>query len=300
MVNMSFMEMVQKLQATYSDIAIKEALAKEVIYRAANLLAVGTRILPEIRVNVLEGIFQWPSEFDAVEEVAEGEVGRLDAIEWSRYGWYLKKYRKSFMLTDEAVYRGIGDTQNRTSVKRAAEAFAKKKDEDIIDSIVGGAGSTHTIAAGDEWDSGNAGVDIVGDVIKARGLINDNSNVTPAELRNLKLLVGTGVSSYLLELNLINNVSMSIAQYLQTAYGIELLESRDSDLADAAYLVVQGEDTGRHLVFARPGAKLSEHDRLTGVGDRYMITQYFASKIEPISESNDNNYRICKIDNVAE
>jgi hypothetical protein len=304
MVNLDLGEILQKLQMTMSDTAIRATIVKEVIYRASNLLSVGANLIPTVNINKLDGIFTWPSEMDAVEELAEGVEGNLDQIVWSKYGFSLKKYRKAFMLTDEAEYRGIGQIQNQTSIKRVAEAFAKKEDADIIDAIVAGAptGSSYkvTIGAGNEWNSGNATVDIVADIIKARGIILHNSNVQPPEIRNLGLLVGTNVSSYLMELNLINNVQQTIEQYLKTAYGITLYESRDTDLADNAYLMIPGEGTGRHLVFDIPGANLVEQGRVMGVGQKYMVTKYFATKIEPLSESVATSpYRIVKIENTA-
>lgn len=299
MVNLS---LVQALQMTVSERALKSEIIKEIIYRASTLLSTGTKILPEKRISKLDGIMTYPSEMGEVEEIAEGVEGDLDRIVWTEFGWTLKKYRKAFLLTDESKYRGIQNMQNVTSIRRVAEAFAKKQDAEIIDAIIAAApaGNTVTITAGAEWDKSSATTDIVHNIIEARGNILHNSNVLMEEIKSLGLLVGTNVSSYLLELNMINNVTQTIEQYLKSAYGIIMYESRDADLADDSFLIVPGERTGRHLVFDIPEANLVEQGRVMGVGEKYMVTKYFQTKIEPESKSVATNNRIAKITNTAQ
>ena len=123
MIVMSFqgldiLEFAAKLQMTMSDQVIRTDIIRDIIYRASDLLATGTKIFPPQGVtDQLEGVFMWPSEMDEVQEVEEGEVGDLDDITWMRGNWTLSKFRKAFMLTDESKIRGVNDIEQNVSAK---------------------------------------------------------------------------------------------------------------------------------------------------------------------------------------
>jgi len=289
------------LQEGSSDIAIRKEILKEVIYKLSNLLATGTKIIPVKPLSVLDVKMSWPSEHDPnkVYPIAEGALPDLQAVVWTEYDYSLDKAIDRFRITDEAVIRGLDNVQNQTEVKRVSEAIAKAQDANIIDAIVAGAhtGSGYyvNVASGAEWNTANG--DPEADIIAARELINTYSNITAAELRQLFLLCNVNVSSQLLKLQLIGNVQQSMANYLKTAFGIDMLETRDSDLADTAYLVATGRNTGEHGVYTGGKVPLVERVRRHGVGDEYIVKKWFGTKIMPESSTDTDNYRIVKINN---
>jgi hypothetical protein len=125
--------------------------------------------------------------------------------------------------------------------------------------------------------------------------------VQPKELRarGLDLLCSTNVSSYLMQLEMINNVQMTIEQYLGRTFNIRIRESRDTDLDDAAYLIMPGEGTGKHLYLTTAKFPLVEPYRARGVGEAYMVTKFFGTYVEPETQGGTTSNRIAKIDNTV-
>lgn len=290
-------EMVRRIlmgEAT-SDTAIKREIVKQIIYKASDLIAVGTKVLPVKNLNVLDVKFTYPTEMAAEYPVPEGRRAFLEEIEWPEFGYSLKKGQARFRITTEARIRGIDNAQQTYSMRRCAEAIAKKQDEEILDAIIAGAGQTVTIASGNEWDTANG--DPEKDIVDARQLIVDNSNVTDAELNRLCLIVGTNVSSELLKLQLIGNVQTALRDYLKTAFNITMFETRDADFADIAILLVNSDNTGQHGIFTGPLPELVVDYPVHGVGREWLVTKFFATKIMPESTTQTTSNRIVKISN---
>jgi len=280
-----------------SDIAYKKEIIKEVIYRASNLLPVGTQLVPPRPLGVLDVTFTYPGEMTAAYPVPEGKVADISDLDWPELGYTLKKGQGRFRITKEAKIRGQGDNQRQFSMRRCVEAIAAKKDAEIIDAIIAAIGSTVTIAAGNEWDTAKG--DPEADILAARTVILDQSNVQPTEIRSLGLLVGTKISSQLLKTQLIGNVQQSLAQYLKVGFGISMFESRDTDLADAAYLMVMGRTIGEHGYYNGPAADLVENYPVHGVGEEWLVTQFFKTKIYPDAAAGTTTKKIIKINNVC-
>jgi len=278
-----------------SDEAYKAEIVKEVVYRASNLLATGTQLIPVRPLNKLDVTFTYPGEMTGQYPVPEGKKGDIEGIAWPELGYSLLKGQARFRITKEAKIRGQSDYQRVFSMRRAVEALAKLKDAEIVDAIIAAIGNTVTIAAGKEWNTANG--DPEADIVNARELILHNSNCSNAEIKQLGLLVGTNVSSQLLKLQLIGNVQQSIASYMQTAYGMTMHESRDVDLADAAYLLIKGRSTGEHGMYDGPAVDLVENYPVRGVGMEWLVTQFFATKILPDAAGGTTSTRIVKIAN---
>jgi len=288
------------LEETTSDVAFKREIVKEYVYKASSLLAVGTQILPPEPTQIFNFDISFPGDLVSEFPVPEGSRAGRDRVAWTPYRWYLKKSQGAFLITDESTIKGTDQLQNRMSVMKAIEAIAKDEDAEIIDAIIAGAhvtGASYyvTIAGGSEWDTASG--DPEKDILAARSIVNQYSNVTAAELRKAIVLCGVNVSGELMKLQLINNVQQTLAGYLQSSFGISILESRDADLADHAYFIVPGMSTGHHMVYAGNAVPLSESQRVMGVGEDYLVTKYFGSKIVPETSSDAYNYRIVTIHN---
>ena len=199
-----------------SDLAYKKEIIKAVLYKASDLLATGTKIIPPSPKTNLDIKYTVPGEGSADYPVPEGRVADISDITWPEIGYSLKKAQARFRITKESKIRGQSNNQQIVSMRRAAEAIAKKQDAEIIDTIVAASGGTITVAGGDEWNTADG--DPETDIVNARTDILHNSDVTTAEIRQLSLLVGTAVSAALFKLQLIGNVQQSVATYLQQAY----------------------------------------------------------------------------------
>lgn len=290
-------ELNQLLQAgtTTSDDVLKQQVIKEVIYKQSNLLTVGQKVLPARNLDVLDVNFSYPSEMEGAYPVPEGKRGDFEKLTWADFGFSMQKGQVTFKVTDESVIRSIQAVQNRMNITQAAAAMAKKEDAEIMAAIIAGAGQTVNITT--PWD--NAAGDPEADIVAARQKIMHNSNVTSAEIRNLALIVGTNVSSELLKLQLIGNVQQKLSDYLQSAFGITMYETRDTGFADLAVLMVTGEQTGIHGIYTGGAVPLVEQWRDPGVGDAYLVTKYFKTKIVPESTTQATTNRIVKLSNTA-
>lgn len=284
------------------DDEIKADVLREVLYTASNLLAVGTKLLPTINYKVLDVQFEYPGAITGEYPVAIGGITRVEKVTWSSFNMTLKQAQVRWAITDDAIIRELEDQQEAVSTKRAAEALAELKDKNIIDAIEAGDYVTDkiTVAAGAEWNVNSGTTDIEQDFLAAKANILNDSNVTLADLDNMSLLVPTKAYPSLEKLCLIGNVNRSMEDYLETAFGTLAYPSRHSSLTDDAYLVVYGEDTGRHgVLLQHPKVPLVEPERARAVGWDYLIRQFFETKITPFSSSDSTSHRIIDIYNVV-
>jgi hypothetical protein len=295
----NIVQRILHLSETTSDVAFKTEIVKQYVYKASNLLAVGTKIFPPEPTDLLAFDVSFPGDLPSQFPIAEGSRAGRRVLKWTPFRWFLQKSQASFLITDESVIKRTDQLQNRMSMIKAIESIAADQDAEIIDSIVAGvhtgAGYYVNIAGGSEWDTASG--DPEADIVAARSIINQYSNVTAAELRNMIVLCHVNVSGELFKLQLINNVQQTLASYLNSSFGITILETRDSDLADAAYAIVPGMNTGHHMVYDGSAVPLSETERVMGVGWDYLVTKYFGTKVVPESASDTDNYRIVKINN---
>lgn len=300
------------MSGTTSDVVIQRDVQREVIYRKADLLSVGTKLLPVRSFGVLDVKFEFPSEFAGEYPVPEGAMAKLEKILWTPFSASLEKCQVHYLITDEAKARQLGDYQRQVGIKRASEAMAKQMDYHILDTIISGAftGNDVTVAGGNEWDSGGANVDIDGNIGDAINNILANSNVSLEDITNINMVVPANVFGELKKLQLIGNVQQRWIDYFKTVYGLSIFPTRYTDqisgnpagISDDAYVVVYSDDTGIVGSFEPPaglGIPLTEERRAYGTGDETLFTRYFKSKIQPISAGDATNKLIAKIINVT-
>ena len=302
-----------KLQATTSDIVIARDIEREVLYRRAKLLAVGTKMLPVREYGVLDVKYQFPSDLRGKYPVSEGAMADLEGIVWTDFNVSMEKAQVHYDITDEAKGRQLEQYQMQTGRRKAAEALAELLDHHIIDMIIAGAASANdvTVESGDEWDSGNASVNIEKNVVDAVNLILSNSRVTLEDITNVNMAVPAPVWGALKRLNLIGNVQQSFMTYFSSALGLNIWPTRYTDtitgeptgISDDAFVAVMSEDAGIVGHFNPPpgiGIPLAEVWREHGVGERHLFTEWFKCKIQPLSKTVETSPYIAKILNVSE
>lgn len=295
-----------------SDIVIQRDILREVIYRKADLLSVGTKLLPTRNFGVLDVKFEFPSEFVGEYPVPEGAMGKLEKIVWTPFNVSLEKCHVHYLITDEAKARQLENYQRQMGLKRASEAMAVQMDSHILDMIIAGpyATNTVTVAAGDEWNSGGADVDIDSNVGNAINNILSNSNVNLEDIANINMVVPAPVYGELKKLRLIGNVQQKLLDYFKSVYGLGIYPTRYTDaisgkaagISDDAYIVVNTDDAGIIGSFEPQGGMnipLTEERRQFGVGDEFLFTRYFKAKIQPYSSTDATSRLIAKIANVC-
>jgi len=300
------------LQATTSDVVIARDIERQVLYRRAELLAVGTKLLPTKSFGVLDVKFQFPSDLAGEYPVAEGSMAKLEGITWSDFNTTLEKAQVFYDITDEAKARQLAQYQMEVGRKKAAEALADLIDHHILDMIIAGdyAANTVTVGVGDEWNGGGVTADPEQNIVDAIENILSNSRVTLEGLKNINMAVPTTVWGELRKLKLIGNVQQTFESYFESSFGLSIWPTRYTDcitgmptgISDDAYIVVNSEDAGLIGNFNPApgmGIPMTEVWREHGVGERHLFTNWFKCKIQPLSDDDATSPYIAKIANVA-
>lgn len=295
-----------------SDSVIQRDIQREVIYRKADLLSVGTKLLPVRNFGVLDVKFEFPSEFVGEYPVPEGAMAKLEKILWTPFNVSLEKCQVHYLITDEAKARQLENYQRQVGLKRAAEAMALQMDQHILDMIIAGPFATNTVVvgAGDEWNSGGADVDIDGNIGTAINNILSNSNVSLEDITNINMVVPAPVYGEFKKLHLIGNVQQKFLDYFKSVYGLSIYPTRYTDsitgktagISDDAYIVVSTDDAGIIGSFepqAGMNIPLTEERRQFGAGDEFLFTRFFRTKIQPFSATDATSHLIAKIANVC-
>ncbi len=272
---------------------VKREIIKRVIYKKAERMLVGANAIPLENSDALDLKFSLPkqTEFKA-EKVAEGSRGIRRQLKWYEVQKYLDKYQTEVLITDEAKARSLNKLQTRKSIDAASRGLALAKDEEIFLSLSAGAG--HSEAAVGTWDTDPTNA--VTDISKAIAYIMDNTKVLETELKNMNVFYPAKLFGYLTQLTEIENIHRSVLDYMKAQWGIGFFPTRQ--LSDEALVVVKSEETGFHYTYTGKDVPTSEEERVPGVGDNYIVTQYFKTFVLPDTEGSTTNKLIYKITNV--
>lgn len=288
-----------------TDANIKKELIRKIIYHQSDLISVGTKVVDTVNMDALDVKFNYPSDMSGVYPLADDAVADREKVVWSEFTGALRKAQIHYMLLDSAKLRTVAGTQANINVKKSAEALAKLKDNEIMEVLYAGAGAT-AVTAGAKWNTTTS--DAEKDVVSAWTKILDESNVNAIELKKMALIVPTDAVEGLKTLTLINNIQRSVEDYLGTNYGINIFMTRSTKLGASnstdALLMVMGGMTAQHLVLSpraagRAGVPLVESERVMGLGNDYLITQWYKTVVIEDGAGDNTNYRICKIQTVV-
>jgi len=287
------------LEETTSDKVVKRDVIRNFIYKGAGVLTDAKIILPEVTYDGLDIQSEFNSKLTVDFPVAEGAEGGEGAIDWTKFYNILEKAEGSFKITDEATIRQYQKKQWRTGVRSLARAFAKKKNYDIMAAVVGG--FTLSTATGGAWDTNTTYV--VSDIINGINKIleSDTADIVLADIA--KMVVALPIKAYNIcsQLTTINNLKTSFRDYIESQYnGLKILPFKDISQSTGlgggndGYVIVGGEETGEHGVYNGAHVPLVEEKR-KGAATKYIVRQYFKSKIVPDSSSVATSSRIHQI-----
>ena len=298
MANYSIENIVQAPKGeTTSDDVVKANVIKEIIWKQTDLISVGTDIVPERTFNSLDVDFSYPSEIEGEYPVAENSTVDRERLQWNEFDLELHQAEARFMLTDVArVREAEANLQNEMSVQRAAEAIAKKKDENILTTLLDGGPADNVVDATEGWNTANG--DPEADIVEAWNNIFANSNVNEEDVQNTVVVAPATTFGSLNSLELIGNVQQRVRDYIEDAYGISIRLSRT--LENDAIVAVQGEQTAIHGVLDHPAIDDVETERVFGRGQDWLTRQFFNTAIIEDEGLDNQSYRISKIEGVVE
>jgi len=289
-------EGIKKLQATTSDDAIKREIVKQLIYKRADFISAGVKVVGVQEFENLDLKYAMPSEASVSYPVPEGAGAALSLIDWTEFSFSMQKAEGRFMITDEARIRGVDNVQWQTSIRRLGENLAYQKDKNILDALVAGAGNTTTATA--TWDTATAS-QITSDIATALNNVMGAKGVIDTDINRVALILPMKAWTGLLRVVEIGNINRSIRDFIQSGYGIQILPSKY--LTTDALMLVKGAETAIHAVLRPPaGIPLVEQKRHEGVGVEYIVRQFFNTKVIPESSTQTSSSdRINVIEDVA-
>lgn len=284
---------------TTSDAGIlKTEVLRRIVYLRAEQLMVFKNALPMESMNALEIKLTMPkvTRFDA-EQIAEGALSSYQMMSWFDTTGALHKEQIRVMVTDESKARMQADIQTRQSIEAAARGLAWSKDTDIKNTLVAGTGTS--VAATEKWNTATAGsADIAYDISAAMDYILSNTYLTEEDLNGMKIFYPAGLKGYLMRpLEAGFMPGQTIKGFAETNYGVTFYPTRQ--LTTSALIVLNSPETGMHITYNGSAIPTSETQRIVGVGDQYVLTQYFKTFIMPEEEGGTTNKRIYTITGVA-
>jgi len=303
---MELKQLVQELkqrklrQTTTTPDVIKAEIVRQVIYRRADFISQGLKLVGVRQFSGLDVKYQYPSEMTMEYPVAEGARGGESKINWTTFYMEMQKAEGRFLITDEATMRQLENIQYETGVRRLSEALAKAKDDNIISTLHDYAHTT-SVAASASWPAA-AATSIVKDIKNAINLAVQATGVQPDDIKNMALVLPIRAWTPLLSLTEVENIRIQLGDYIQRSYGLSLHPTKNSTLVNGnkALLMIKGPDTAIHgVAAAHPKVPLVEVKRITGVGLEYTVRQFFATRVIPDSSTTSTSQRIIKISGVT-
>jgi len=294
------------LQAATSDDVLRREIVREVIYKEADLLAVGTKIAGIREFDTLDIKWSFPGEVEGDYPIPEqAGVSISPPMPWTEFTMTLELAEVKYAITDWAKLRQLGQYQANFSRRRAVEKLAALKDENILSAIVAGVHSNLTITDVEDWDADTkTGDEIAADITAAIGKILQYSNVRETDIANMACIVPVDVYHTLLTLRQVRNIHQSLKDYFGQSYpGFTFLPTRSKSIGSDAYVVVKGASTVVHGVLTAAAANaagipLVEEER-KGRSTEYTVRQWFNTKVVPESATVPQSYRIAKITGVT-
>jgi hypothetical protein len=281
---------------TSDEEALKAQLLTEIIYNKADTLYVGGIAMPSITVPNLNYRFSTPTiNRHTMQEIQEGGKADLSNFQWYDTYGELKKYQVRVIVNDEVKAVEGGTMQMDMNIEFAADALGYKKDIDILTALSAGAYSSNVVAADLPWtnEASQPQNDITASIAK---ILENATNLTEADLKNMVLLYPAKAFGQLSKPIQIGEIMESVEQFINQK-GLKLAWTRN--LSTDALLVVNTPKMGRHIV--HDGSKIpgAENWREVGVGDGFLVTQYFDTKIVPYADGQTTSKFIGKITDVA-
>lgn len=302
-----------------SDVVRKNTVVERAIWRRADFLSAGVKMLPIKTYNTLDIAASFPSNLIGNYPLAPGAKVQLERVSWTPYGYTLYKFEARWAITGEAKIRQQDQQDQRAAMRKVATALAFWKDKDIIDKVIAGeyTASEVAVSPGDEWNSGNPSADPEGNIVDAWNNLISGGYSSTEEISKIALLIPANVLGQVNKLMLIGNVQQRLRDYIKGNYSIDIFPTLYTDaithppgsiytlagspagISDDAFMVVFGEDTGEHGVLRTNVIPMAGHTVKDTGDEEWFMRQFFGSKIQPNSSGDATNVGIVKISNVC-
>lgn len=283
------------------DEVLKPEIVREIIYAQSGTLSVGTEIIPTRQMSQKEIRYDYPGSTTAEYPVAPDTLADRQRFSWKSFGMELQRGQTRYFISDDAKLSGMADTQAQRAATEASRALARRKDENILGTLVNGAYSENDFGnASEAWNLGtDSSVNtMIDDLWKMWEGILVNSPTDTMDVLNMSVVLPDEVYTQLRRTKVINNIQQRVDNYLDQAFNFNFYPvniGRHSDsqmqdqygvnMLDTCLMVLEGEDTAIHgelspSAASSAGVPLTEGpNREFGMGEDYLITQWFNTGI---------------------
>lgn len=291
---------------TTRDQVLKEELIRQLLYTESGSLSVGTDIIGSQTMDQKGVKFAYPGEMTAEYPVSmDTQTGR-QRLEWSEFSIDLHRANVRYGISDGAKLEGMGEVQMDRTRRRASEALARRKDENILGTLAGGAFSENE-KSDDPWDldESNGGRDMVNALWEMWKDIVVNAPVNSMDTFDMAVVLPAEVYVEINKLEMINNIQQRMRDYLGQAFGFQIYPTKlgfhDDDQPekydgpgtadhsnftpqDTAIMLQAGSDTALHGELSAETASsrnvpLVEQERQFGKGEQYVVSQWFNTAV---------------------
>lgn len=274
--------------ATTSDKNIlKREILRRMVYLQAEELMVGKRAINLESMNALEMKLTLPksTRLDP-QQVAEGALARYQTMQWFDITQVMHKEQVRILVTDEAKARMQDDIQTRYSIKAAARGLAWSKDTDIFTTLA--AGSAGTDPASADWKEPDT--DIAGDIAVTIGTMLENTVLTDQDIKQINLFYPVKLYPFLKRPIEVGEMHRSVMGFVEDEFQLNFVYTRQ--LTTTALVVLKSDETALHVTYSGSAIPTAEEERIVGVGNQYVLTQYFKTFVMPEAENGTTNNRI--------
>jgi hypothetical protein len=289
---MSTTNLTYGITASDSDIALENVI-KEIVYQKADQMMAGKNAIPVKGTPGLDYKFVIPTSwYLEAEEISEGARANVKNMPTFEVSGSLKKYQIPVFMNDEVKARQIANAQMQISLDAAAAGLAWKKDTEIFTALSAGAGSSAAATAA--WDL--PGADPASDIATAIGSILNGTTISDNEINSIGIFYPAIMFGHTSKPLQVGDVQESLRSWVKKEFNIGLYPTRQ--LTTTTLAIVNTPRMGCHYVHdgsAIPGA---EQYREAGVGNGYLITQYFKTVLFPTTDGGTTTKYIAKITGV--
>lgn len=291
---------------TTRDEVLKEELVRQLLYTESGSLSVGTEVIGTQTMTNRSVEFAYPGEMSAEYPVSMDTQADRQRIDWSEFSIRLHRANVRYGISDGAKLEGMGETQMDRTRRRASEALARRKDENILGTLAGGAFSENE-ASDDPWDldPSNGGRDMVDALWEMWKDIVVNAPVNTMDTFDMAVILPAEVYVEINKLEMINNIQQRMRDYLGQAFGFSIYPTKlgmhDDDQPekydgpgtsdhsnyapqDTAIMLQAGSDTALHgelsaQTAAARNVPLVEQERQFGKGEQFIVSQWFNTAV---------------------
>ena len=286
---------------TASDEAIKREVVRQLIYKKANYISTGVKLVGMNVEDNLDIKFSFPTDAAVQYPVPEGAGADLTRVEWAEFAYSLAKAEGRFFITDEAQIRGTDKTQWQTGIRRLGEAMAARKDLNILTTLWAGAGNNEACVA---WAGAAVTfANILGDITNTVNFLINAHGATDADIANIAMVVPLKAWVGLLRMERVQGTNIQMLQYIQDGYKIDIRPTKNVAAFGTAIdgiALIKGADTAVHGTLRPPrDIPLVETARQEGVGTEYIVRQFFATQVVPEEGGVLTTDRICTLTGVG-